>query len=85
MGIAVRFNIIGYFISEGFSNVLKNKKSTFACLSVMVATMLMFGLFFAVGENITSMLREIEDEQGMKVFIVNEATDEQVETIRKAT
>ena len=81
MGIIVRFNIIGYFLTEGFRNVFKNTKSTFACLGVMIATMLMFGLFYAIGENVTNMVRLVEAEQGMKVFIVNEATDEEVERV----
>ena len=75
----MRFNIISYFFSEGFRNVFKNKKSTFACLGVMCATMLMFGLFYAIGQNITHMLREVESEQGMQVFVLNEATDEEIE------
>jgi len=77
----VRFNIIGYFISEGFKNVLKNKKSTISCLGVMCATMLMFGLFFAIGQNITSMMKSLESQQGMQVFIVNAATDTEIEKV----
>ena len=75
----MRFNIISYFLSEGFRNVFKNKKSTFSCLGVMCATMLMFGLFYAIGENVTNMLSYIEADQGMQVFLINEATEEQIE------
>ena len=77
----MRFNVLSYFIIEGFRNVLKNKKSTFSCLGVMCATMLMFGLFYAIGQNITHMLKNIEEEQGMSVFIVSEATEEEYQTI----
>ena len=45
----MRFNVLGYFVSEGIRNVFKNKKSTFSCLGVMCATMLLLGLFFAIG------------------------------------
>ena len=78
VGIAVRFNIISYFIGEGFRNVFKNKKSTFACLGVMITTMLMFGLFYAIGENITYVVERIEETEVMQVFVDLEATDEQV-------
>lgn len=64
----MRYNVIGYFISEGFRNVFKNKKSTFSCLGVMCATMLLFGLFFAIGRNITHMVGNIEDSQAIRVF-----------------
>lgn len=77
----MRYNIISYFIGEGFRNVFKNKKSTFACLGVMCATMLIFGLFFTIGKNITHMVTEIEDAQGMRVFLLNETTDEEIEEI----
>ena len=77
----MRFNVIKYFISEGIRNVLKNKKSTFSCLGIMCATMLMFGLFYAIGQNITHMLTEVESTQGIQVFIVNEASEEEIEEI----
>lgn len=44
----MKYNIFSYFLGEGFRNVFKNKKSTFSCLGVMCATMLIFGLFFAI-------------------------------------
>jgi len=77
----VKYNVISYFLSEGFRNVFKNKKSTFSCLGVMCATMLMFGLFFAIGQNIDNMLTEIEDAQAIRVFFWQETTDERVEEI----
>jgi len=77
----VKYNVISYFLSEGFRNVFKNKKSTFSCLGVMCATMLIFGLFFAIGQNIESMLTEIEDAQAIRVFLLQETTDERVAQI----
>ena len=44
--IAVRYSTIGYLLSEGFKNVFKNKKSTFASLGIMCATMFIFGILF---------------------------------------
>ena len=77
----MKYNVISYFLSEGFRNVFKNKKSTFSCLGVMCATMLIFGLFFAIGQNIESMLTEIEDAQAIRVFLLQETTDERVAQI----
>jgi len=74
----VKYNVISYFLLEGFRNLFKNKKSTFSCLGVMCATMLVFGLFFAIGQNVTNMLTTIEDEQGIQVFILPEATDDEI-------
>ena len=77
----MRYNVITYLISEGFHNFFKNKKSTGASLMIMCATMLIFGLFFLIGQNVNYMLKEIESEQGMQVFIENEATEEQIKTL----
>ncbi len=74
----MKYNVISYFLGEGFRNVFKNKKSTFSCLGVMCATMLIFGLFFAIGQNIQSMLTEIEDAQAIRVFLLQETTDDRV-------
>lgn len=77
----MKYNIISYFLGEGFRNLLKNKKSTFSCLGIMCVTMLMFGLFYSIGKNINHMVHEIEEEQGIQVFIVSEATKEEIENI----
>ncbi len=45
----MRYNIFGYLIGEGFSNVFKNKKSTGASLMIMCATMIIFGVFLILG------------------------------------
>ena len=74
----MKYNVLSYFLLEGFRNVFKNKKSTFSCLGVMCATMLIFGLFFAIGENVNHMVTNIEEAQGIQVFVLNEATDEEV-------
>lgn len=77
----VRYNVLSYLVGEGFRNVLKNKKSTGASLMIMCATMLIFGLFFLIGENVNYMVKEIEAEQGMQVFMVKDATEEQIQTL----
>ena len=77
----MRFNVLTYLIGEGFRNFFKNKKSTGASLMIMCATMLIFGLFFLIGQNVNYMLKELESEQGMQVFIEKEATEEQIKKL----
>ena len=79
----MKYNVIGYFLSEGFRNVFKNKKSTISCLGVMCVTMLMFGLFFSIGKNITHMVENIEDAQAIRVFILNDTSREDVLALRE--
>ena len=83
VGIIVKFNILGYLIKEGIRNTLKNKKSTMASLVIMIATMLIFGLFFVVTENINSVMEQIEAQQGIQVFIEKEATQAQITELKE--
>ena len=77
----MKYNIFGYLIGEGFGNVFKNKKSTGASLMIMCATMIIFGIFLILGENINHFVSEVESAQGMQVFINNDATQEQIDEI----
>jgi cell division transport system permease protein len=78
----VRYNILTYHIGEGIRNLFKNKKSTIASLCIMMATMLMFGIFFIIGENINHIMETIEEDQGMQVFIIDEASSKEVQEVR---
>ena len=75
--------MIGYLIGEGFKNFFKNKKSTAACLAIMCATMLIFGIFFIIGKNISNAITQIEAAQAIEVFIKDEASEEQIEELGK--
>ena len=77
----MKYNIFGYLIGEGFGNVFKNKKSTGASLMIMCATMIIFGIFLILTENINHFVAEVESAQGIQVFIVNEATQEQIDEV----
>ena len=77
----MKYNILGYLIGEGFSNFFKNKKSTGASLMIMCATMIIFGIFLILGENINHFVKEVESAQGIQVFINNDATQEQIDQI----
>ncbi len=79
----MRYNVIGYLLSEGFHNVMKNKKSTGASLMIMCATMLIFGLFFLIGENVNHMMKELEENQGMQVFMTKKVSDEQIQELEE--
>lgn len=77
----MRYNGISYFIGEGFSNIFKNKKSTVISIMTMICTMFLFGLFFAIGVNVNSILEQVQMKQGIRVFIWDETTEEQKQTL----
>ena len=77
----MKYNVISYFLTEGFRNVFKNKKSTVAALCIMCATMIIFGIFFAITENINNMISELEKSQGIEVFILHGTPESDVKEI----
>ena len=60
---------------------MKNKKSTFAALSIMIATMIIFGVFLAIIENIDSFLTELEHSQAIQVFMEVDTPEEEINKI----
>ncbi len=65
----MKHNVISYLIGEGFRNVFKNKKPTISAITVMILCMLIFGVFFVLGENISHIMQNVEDAQGMQVYL----------------
>lgn len=77
----MRYNGLSYSIGEGFKNVFKNTKSSVISIITMICTMFLFGIFFAIGVNINSVLEQVQLKQGMEVFIWDETTDEQKQAL----
>ena len=77
----MRFNVINYWIKEGVRNLFKNKKSTMSALMIMCATMLIFGLFFVIGENLNAFVENVADAQEIRVIIDNDATESEIEEV----
>ena len=77
VGINVRYNV-GYIIKEGFANCFKNTKGTVTSLITMICAMFLFGAFFAIGENVNNVMTQVQSQQGMEVFILDDATDEDI-------
>lgn len=74
----MRYNVLGYLIGEGLRNVFKNKKSTAASLVIMCATMFVFGIFFLIGENVQTVMKQVEEQQAMQVFINPDAGEQEI-------
>ena len=77
----MRYNSFSYLFSEGFKNIIKNGKASVSSLVTMICAMILFGVFFSIGENIESAMSQIQMSQGVEVFILDEATDDQVKEL----
>ena len=79
----VKYNILTYLIGEGFSNVFKNRKQAIISISMMCITMLIFGIFFVIAENLNHFVNEVEGEQGIQVYMKKGVTDEQIQALKR--
>lgn len=79
----MKYNILTYLIGEGFSNVFKNRKQAIISISMMCITMLIFGIFFVIAENINHFVDEVEGEQGIQVYMKKGVTDEQIQALKR--
>ena len=79
----MKFNVIGYYLKEGFRNLFKNKKSTFASFVTMVSTLFVFGIFILITVNTQDIIKKLEYDQGMQVFINSDVTKDDMEKLRK--
>jgi len=68
---------IGYSLVEGFRSVFKNFRSSSISIITMICMMFIFGVFFSIGENINSIMTQVQMKQGMEIFIYDETTEEQ--------
>ena len=79
----MKFSVIGYYLREGFKNLFKNKKSTFASFVTMVSTLFVFGIFILITVNTQDIIKKLEYDQGMQVFINSDVTKDDMEKLRK--
>lgn len=79
----MKYNILSYLIGEGLKSVFKNKKASIASLGTMCATMFVFGVFFAIGENINTFIKNLEGDQAIRVNIEKTATEEEITVLGK--
>ena len=79
----MRYNVLTYLIGEGFSNVFKNKKQAITSIGMMCVTMLIFGIFFVIGENLNHFVDQVQSEQGIRVFMDLDAKDEDISKLKQ--
>ncbi len=70
----MKYNIISYLIGDGIKNVSKNKKSTISAITVMLVTMLTVGICFVIGENVNGILKKMEAEYPLEIYLEDDIT-----------
>lgn len=65
----MRLHNFGYLIKEGARSLARNRLMSFACIGVLVACMLLIGGASMLSLNVASIVKYVEDQNEMKVFV----------------
>ena len=79
----MKYNVLTYLIGEGFSNIFKNKKQAATSFGTMCVIMIFFGICFILVGNFNHFIKQVESEQGIQAYIVNDATDEEIKVLEE--
>ena len=77
----MKYNVLTYLIGEGISNIFKNKKQAATSFGTMCVIMIFFGICFILVGNFNHFIKQVEAEQGIQVYILNDATDEEIKKL----
>lgn len=72
MVITVRINTLFYSFKQGIKNIWRNKMFSLASIATMAACIFMFGLFYVIVSNFTSMVKDAEEGVAVTVFLMRE-------------
>ena len=78
----MRYNTFSYLIADGFKSFAKQKKMTSASIVIMVATMIMFGLFFVISQNVNYITTQLENQQAIKVNLKEGLTQDEINNLQ---
>ena len=72
---------VRYLIGEGLKNIWLNRMMSIASIGVLMASMLLMGIAIAFSENVDRVMSSIESQNVVMVFLEDELTDEQVQSV----
>ena len=70
-----------YLTKEGFRNVWVNRLMSIASVCVLMSCLIMIGIAFLCFVNVQSLLDEVDDQNVVMIFVDNDLSQEEIETI----
>lgn len=77
----MKFSTFIYSLKQGFKNIGRNKKFSFASIATMAACIFMFSVFFSVLVNFNNMVKEAEASVAVTVFFDEGLSEDRIEEI----
>ena len=82
MGITLmRLNNIGYLIREGFKGIFKHGFMSFASVTIIMACLIIMGVFTLLGLNINTVISDLEAQNELVAFIDETYTTDQAKAL----
>lgn len=82
MGITLmRLNNIAYLIKEGFKGIFKHGFMSFASVTIIMACLIIMGVFVLLGMNVNVVIAELENQNEIVAFIDETYTTEQAQAL----
>lgn len=73
-----------YIIKEGIVNAYRNKLMSLASISIVTASLVIFGLFLLITINLGQNLEDLEDQPALRAYCNHELDDTQVIQVEQA-
>ena len=73
----MKISTITYNIRQGFKNIWRNKMFSIASIATMAACIFLLGIFYSIGTNFKTIVKEAEESVSVTVFFNEDQTDDQ--------
>lgn len=77
----MKINTLGYSIRQGIKNIQRNLLFSLASIGTIVACIFLFGIFYAIVQNMQQMVRSVENSLTISVFFDEGVDEEQIAQI----
>ena len=77
----MKISTITYNIRQGFKNIWRNKMFSIASIATMAACIFLLGIFYSIGTNFKTIVKEAEESVSVTVFFNEDQTDDQIKAI----
>lgn len=70
-----------YNVRQGFKNIWRNKMFSFASMATMAACIFLLGIFYSIGINFKSMVKDAESNVAVTVFVQDGMSEDDIKAI----
>ena len=77
----MKFSTIGYFISDAFKSLKRNRTISIASIATVLTTLFIFGAFLLTALNVKNGVTDVQDKVEVKVFLKDDVTQEQKDAV----